>query len=137
MLVLNIRHDISSVIILLSRQGSIVHFFFVESKTRVVETSTEWTESPAGEQDNAFEFLVEKEVVETPEGSVLSKRIGCKIRVVGVDVALQQIDFLVQSDPKPVMNLAVLTCCGDAEKIVNIVGNKLNDDEVVLRIFGY
>ena len=79
------------------------------SQAGVVEALAERTESPTSEQDDSLQLLVEEEIVETPDGAVLPKRIRGEVRVVRVYVALEQINFCVESVPEFVMDLAVLT----------------------------
>ena len=45
------------------------------SQTGVIEALAERTESPASEQNDSLQLLVEEEIVETPDRSVLSERV--------------------------------------------------------------
>ena len=95
------------------------------SQTGVVEALAEGTESSAGEQDDSLQLLVEEEIVETPDGAVLSERVGGQVRVVGVDVAAQEVDLRIESVPQLVVYLAVLAGGGDTQQIVDVVGHEL------------
>ena len=95
------------------------------SQTGVVEALAEGTESSAGEQDDSLQLLIEEEIVETPDGAVLSERVGGQVRVVGVDVAAQEVDLRVESVPQLVVYLAVLAGGGDTQQIVDVVGHEL------------
>ena len=55
---------------------------------------TEGGEGPAGEQHNPLELLVEEEVVEAPEGTILAEWVRAQIRVVRVNRAVDQVDLL-------------------------------------------
>jgi len=70
-------------------QRVLVEFHLISglSQTGVVEALTERAESSAGEQDDSLQLLVEEEIVETPDRSVLSERIGGQVWIVGIDVA--------------------------------------------------
>ena len=56
----------------------------------------EGRERSAGEQDNPFELLVEEEIVEAPQRPVLPEGVRSKVGVVRVDVAVNQVDLLIQ-----------------------------------------
>ena len=95
------------------------------SQAGVVEALAERTESPASEQDDSLQLLVEEEIVETPDGSVLSERVGSEVRVVRIDVAAEEVDLSVESVPQLVVYLAVLAGGGDTQQIVDVVGHEL------------
>ena len=97
------------------------------SQAGVVKALAEGAESPAGEEDDALQLLVEEEIVETPDGSILSERVGCEVRVVGIDVAAEKVDLCVESLPQLVVYLAVLAGGGDTQQIVDVVGHELNN----------
>ena len=101
------------------------HLISSLSQTGVVEALAEGTESSAGEQDDSLQLLVEEEIVETPDGAVLSERVGGQVRVVGEDVAAQEVDLRVESVPQLVVYLAVLAGGGDTQQIVDVVGHEL------------
>ena len=103
---------------------SLLHFIFLHLSL-LIEASTERGEGTAGEENNPLELLVEKEVVEAPDGSILPEWIGHEVWVVGVDVALHQVDLAVQSQPQLVVNFAVLGGRGDAQQVVNVVCDEL------------
>ena len=87
---------------------------------------TEGAEGTAGEEYHALQLLVEEEVIEVPDGSVLPEGVQGHVGVVRVDVAVQEDDLLVQSHPELVVNLSVLGRSRDAQEVVNVVGHKLN-----------
>ena len=95
------------------------------SQAGVVEALAERTESSASEQDDSLQLLVEEEIVETPDGAILSERVRCKVRVVRVNVAAEEVDLSVESVPQLVVYLAVLACGGDTQQIVDVVGHEL------------
>ena len=95
-------------------------------QTGVIEALAEGTQRSTGEQNDSLELLVEEEIVETPDRAILSKGVQGEIWIVRVDVALQQVDLGVESVPQLVMDLAILTGCGDTQEIVNVVGHKLS-----------
>ena len=95
------------------------------SQAGVVEALAERTESSASEQDDSLQLLVEEEIVETPDRSILSERVGCKVRVVRVNVAAEEVDLSVESVPQLVVYLAVLARRGDTQQIVDVVGHEL------------
>jgi len=51
-------------------------------------------------ENDAFQFLVEEEVIETPDVARLGVGIRIQIRNVGVDVAFFDFDFIVQGSPQ-------------------------------------
>ena len=55
---------------------------------------TERGQGPACEQYNPLELLVEEEVVEAPERTVLAERVRAQIRIVRVNGAVYQVDLL-------------------------------------------
>ena len=87
---------------------------------------TEGAEGAAGEEYHALQLLVEEEVIEVPDGSVLPEGVQGHVGVVGVDVAVEEDNLLVQSHPELVVNLAVLGRSRDAQQVVNVVSHKLN-----------
>ena len=91
----------------------------------VVEALAEGTQGSTGKQNDSLELLVEEEIVETPDRSVLSERVGCQVRVVRENVAAEEVDLSVESVPQLVVYLAVLAGGGDTQQIVNVVGHKL------------
>ena len=95
------------------------------SQAGVVEALAERTESSASEQDDSLQLLVEEEIVETPDGAILSERVRCKVRVVRVNVAAEEVDLSVESVPQLVVYLAVLARRGDTQQIVDVVGHEL------------
>ena len=107
------------------------HLVLGLSQTGVVEALAEGTERSTGEQDDTLQLLVEEEVVKAPDGAILSEGVQCEVGVVGVDVALQQVDLGVEGVPQLVVDLAVLTCGRDAQQIVNVVGHKLQMDRML------
>ena len=111
----------------MTEERVLVEFHLISglSKTRVVKALAEGAESPAGEEDDALQLLVEEEIVETPDRSVLSERVGCQVRVVRENVAAEEVDLSVESVPQLVVYLAVLARGGDAQKIVDVVGHEL------------
>ena len=92
----------------------------------LVKALTERGEGSAGEEDNSLQLLVEEEIVEAPEGAVLSKGIRGEVWVVTVDVAVEKVDLVVEGDPELVVDLAVLGRSRDAQQVVNVVRHKLN-----------
>ena len=70
---------------------------------------TEGAQSTASEEDNPFQLFVEKEIVKVPDGAIVTEWIRANVRVVGVDVTVQQGDLIVEGDPEFVMYLAILT----------------------------
>lgn len=109
------------------RERDLVEFHLISglSQAGVVEALAEGAESPAGEQDDSLQLLVEEEIVETPDRSVLSERVGCEVRVVRIDVAAKEVDLSVESVPQLVVYLAVLARGGDTQQIVDVVGHEL------------
>ena len=109
------------------RERDLVEFHLISglSQAGVVEALAEGAESPAGEQDDSLQLLVEEEIVETPDRSVLSERVGCEVRVVRIDVAAEEVDLSVESLPELVVYLAVLAGGGDTQQIVDVVGHEL------------
>ena len=103
--------------------GLIVHVLI--QRTRSVVILTEGAEGTAREEHHALQLLVEEEVVEVPDGSVLPEGVQGHVGVVGVDVAVEEDNLLVQSHPELVMNLAVLRRSRDAQKVVDVVSHKL------------
>lgn len=108
-------------------QRVLVEFHLISglSQTGVVEALTERAESSAGEQDDSLQLLVEEEIVETPDRSVLSERVGGQVWVVGIDVAAEEVNLSVESVPQLVVYLAVLAGGGDTQQIVDVVGHEL------------
>ena len=51
------------------------HLVLGLSQTGVVEALAEGTERSAGEQDDTLQLLVEEEVVEAPDGAILSEGV--------------------------------------------------------------
>ena len=66
--------------------GLIVHVLI--QRARGVVIRTEGAEGTAGEEHHALQLLVEEEVVEVPNGSVLSEGVQGHVGIVGVDVAV-------------------------------------------------
>lgn len=90
---------------------SLLHFIFLHLGL-LIEASTERGEGTAGEENNPLELLVEKEVVEAPEWTVLSKGVRGQVRIVAVDVAVKQVDLVVEGHPELVVDLRVLGAGG-------------------------
>lgn len=55
---------------------------------------------PAREKHNALQLLVVEEVVEAPQAPVFAERIRAQVRVVGVDGATFQRNFVVHCGPQ-------------------------------------
>ena len=106
-------------------QSAVLHILTVSTHARFVKALAEGAEGATCKQHDAFELLVEKEVVEAPDGSILPEWIGHEVWVVGVDVALHQVDLAVQSQPQLVVNFAVLGGRGNAQQVVNVVCDEL------------
>lgn len=102
----------------------LLHFILLHPRL-VVEALTERGEGPAGEENDPLQLLVEEEVVEAPERAVLSEGVRGQVRVVAVDVAVEQVDLVVEGDPELVVDLGVLGAGGHREQVVNILTNKL------------
>ena len=102
-----------------------LHLISGLSQAGVVESLAEGTEGSASEEHHSLQLLVEEEIVETPDRSVLSERVGCQVRVVRENVAAEEVDLSVESVPQLVVYLAVLARGGDAQKIVDVVGHEL------------
>ena len=85
----------------------------------------ERAEGAAGEQDNAFQSPVVEEEVEGPEGSVFAERVRLEIRIVRVDVALGERDFLIDGGPQLVVHSRVLISRSHREQRVHRVHDVL------------
>ena len=105
---------------------------FIWNDTIVSTYLTKRRQGPTGEQYDPFQFLVEKEIVEAPQRTVLPKRIRGEVRVIGVDVAVDQVDFLVERDPKFVVYVAEEGAGGHAQKVVHVARNKLERLENII-----
>lgn len=62
----------------------------------VVEALAEGSESTTGEQDDPFELLIKEEVIEAPERTVFTERVGGKVWIVAVDVAFEKVYLLIE-----------------------------------------
>lgn len=93
--------------------------------TRVVEALAEGTQSSTGEENDSLKLLVEEKIVETPYRAVLPEGVKSEVRIVRVDVAVEQLNLGVESVPQLVVDLPVLAGGRDAQQIVDVVGHKL------------
>jgi len=86
---------------------------------------TKGRQSPAGEEHNPLQLLIEEEIVEAPQRALLAKGIRPEVRVVRVDVTVHEVDLLVQGDPQLVVDLAVQRVGRNTQEIVNVACYKL------------
>lgn len=59
------------------------------------------------EEHNPLQLLVVEEVIETPQGSGLAERVRVQVRIVAVDVAIVELDFIVNRRPQRILELSV------------------------------
>lgn len=59
------------------------------------------------EKDDSLQFLVVEEVVEAPQRSGLSEWIRVQVRIVAVNVAIGELDLIVNGSPQSVLQLSV------------------------------
>jgi hypothetical protein len=75
------------------------HIIFVVGGCIVQRLSAEGTLGPTRKEDDALLLPVVEEIVKRPKTSVLVERIRGQVWRVGVDVAIRQVDFLVECSP--------------------------------------
>lgn len=107
-----------------SSSDIIIHFV-IRSKTSFVVFLAKWRQGSACQENDSFQLFVEEEVIETPERSIFPKRIRGEVGVVRVDVAVDEIDLLVEGDPEFVVDLAEQRTCRNTQKVVDIARHKL------------
>ena len=78
------------------------------------------------EKDDPLQFLVVKEVVEAPQTSGLAERIRIKIGIVAVNVAVIQLNFVVNSCPQWPLQALVLLASNSRQIRVDSVHYQLN-----------
>lgn len=61
----------------------------------------------AREEDNPLQFLVVEEIVEAPQAPGLSEGIRIQVGIVAVNIAVVQLDFIVDCCPQMVLELSV------------------------------
>jgi hypothetical protein len=61
----------------------------------------------AREEDNSLELLVVEEVVEAPQRAGLSERVRVQIRIVAVNVAIVELNLVVERRPQVILELSV------------------------------
>lgn len=105
--------------------GEIVVHLLILAVTGLVVRLAEGRERSAGEQDNPFELLVEEEIVEAPQRPVLPEGVRSKVGVVRVDVAVNQVDLLVECDPELVVDVRKEGAGRHAHQVVHIARHKL------------
>ena len=94
-------------------------------QSRVSPVGREGTESSAREENDSFQSPVVEEEVEGPEGSVFAERVRLEIRIVRVDVALGERDFLIDGGPQLVVHSRVLISRSHREQRVHRVHDVL------------
>ena len=73
----------------------------------------------------SFQLTVVEEVIEGPQAAVFGKRIRRQIGTEGVDVAILQVDLLVQGTPKLVSYFGVMIHGRDGQQIVHTIDDGL------------
>lgn len=84
------------------------HISDCETRARETFADIHSLDGPAREEDDALALLVVEEIVERPQAARLAERIRVQVRIVAVDVAVVQVDLLVQRRPQGAAQRLVL-----------------------------
>ena len=106
-----------------------VNFFFLGKVVVPRLAAGEGAQGTTCEEYNSHQFPIVKEVIKGPKTAILGKGIWGQIRSVRIDVAIGQVNFLVQGCPQRMSHLGVVIHGRHAQQVVDAIDDRLYKEE--------